>query len=93
MAKELGMNPRTLIQNIPTGREPRTNRFRGFVCHYGQFPKGEPECEVAGCGAQPFLRLYEDFQFDPQCVWGETTIVLFDRVAASTQSDRKAIPD
>ena len=37
--------------------EPGTNRYRGNLCHYAQCPKDKPECEVAGCGAQPFLDL------------------------------------
>lgn len=59
--------------------ESGTNRYRGNLCHYGQCPKGKPECEVAGCGAQPFLRLYEDFEFDRYAPCGEHAITLFDR--------------
>jgi hypothetical protein len=63
--------------------EPGTHRYRGNLCHYGQCPKGKPECEVAGCGAQPFLQLYEDFKFDRRAPFGEHAAVLFDRASAA----------
>lgn len=66
--------------------EPGTNRYRGNLCHYGQCPKGKPECEVAGCGAQPFLRLYADFAFNPRAPLGEHAVVLFDRVPPVAES-------
>jgi hypothetical protein len=59
--------------------EAGTDRYRGNLCIYGQCPKGKPECEVAGCGAQPFLQLYEDFRFDRRAPYGEHGVVLFDR--------------
>lgn len=62
--------------------EPGTDRFRGNLCHFGQCPKGKPECEIAGCGASPFLRLYEDFDFNPRAPFGEHAVVLFDRDSA-----------
>ncbi len=61
--------------------EPVSNRYRGNLCHFGQCPKGKPDCEVAGCGAQPFLQLYEDFQFDQLAPFGEHTVTLSDRAA------------
>ncbi len=66
--------------------EPGTHRYRGNLCHYGQCPKGKPECAVAGCGAQPFLRLYEDFKFNRLAPFGEHAVTLFDRAAASAPS-------
>ena len=61
--------------------EPGTDRYRGNLCHYGQCPKGKPECEVTGCGAQPFLQLHADFKFDRLAPRGEHAVVLFDRPA------------
>jgi hypothetical protein len=66
--------------------EPGTNRFRGNLCHYGQCPKGKPECCVPGCGAQPFLQLYDDFRLDPGALYGEHNVVLFDREVPSSPS-------
>ncbi len=66
--------------------EPGTNRFRGNLCHYSQCPKGKPECWVPGCGAQPFLQLYEDFRLDPGALYGEHNVVLFDREVPSSAS-------
>ncbi len=61
--------------------EPGTHRFRGNLCSFGQCPKEKPECAVAGCGAQPFLRLYEDFRFDRSAPLRAPAIVLFDRAS------------
>jgi hypothetical protein len=62
--------------------EPRTNRFRGNLCFYGNCPKDKPDCEVPGCGAQPFLRLFEDYKFDHTCLFAEHNVVLFERKPA-----------
>jgi hypothetical protein len=59
--------------------EPGNDRYRGNLCHFGQCPKGKPECAVTGCGAQPFLRLYRDFDFDPRAPFGPHAVVLFAR--------------
>jgi len=63
--------------------EPGSDRFLGNLCHYGQCPKGKPECAVSGCGAQPFLQLYEGFRLDPGALCGEHNVVLFDRESAA----------
>ena len=70
--------------------EPETNRFRGNLCHYSRCPKGKPECGVPGCGAQPFLQLYEDFRLDPGALYGEHNVVLFDRATPSSPSPAPA---
>ena len=59
--------------------EPSTNRYRGRLCTYGQCPKGKPECRVPGCGAQPFLQLYEDFEIHPRVFAERPCVVLFER--------------
>jgi predicted nucleotidyltransferase len=59
--------------------EQETNRYRGNLCTYGTCPKGKPECNEAGCGAQPFLRIYEGFRFDRMAAFGEHATVLFSR--------------
>ncbi len=59
--------------------EPGTDRFRGNLCHFGQCPKGKRECEVAGCGAQPFLQLFPDFNFEGRGLRGPHAVVLFER--------------
>jgi hypothetical protein len=72
--------------------EPGTHRYRGNLCRYGQCPKGKPECEVAGCGAQPFLQLYEDFKFDRFAPFGEHAVVLFDRAAIGPAPADENVP-
>jgi predicted nucleotidyltransferase len=59
--------------------EQGTNRYRGNLCSFGTCPKGKPECNEAGCGAQPFLRVYEGFRFDHMAPFGEHATVLFSR--------------
>lgn len=61
--------------------EPAGDRYRGNLCRFGQCPKGKPECAVAGCGAQPFLQLFRDFEFDPHAPFGGHAVVLFDRLS------------
>jgi hypothetical protein len=61
--------------------EPETHRYRGNLCHYGQCPKGKDDCQVTGCGAQPFLQLYQDFEFDRFAPLREPAVVLFDRIS------------
>jgi hypothetical protein len=64
--------------------EPGTNRYRGNLCHFATCPKDKPECAVAGCGAQPFLRLYEDFPFNRLAPLTPPAIVLFDRAGEAS---------
>jgi hypothetical protein len=59
--------------------EPGTNRYRGRLCIFGQCPKGKPECEVPGCGAQPFLQLYEKFEISPRVFAEQPCVALFNR--------------
>ena len=59
--------------------EPGSDRYRGRSCSYGQCPKGKPECEVAGCGAQSFLRQHEEFRFDHTSLHREWVVTLFER--------------
>jgi len=61
--------------------EPGTNRHRGRLCTYGQCPKGKPECRVPGCGAQPFLQLYEKFEIHPRVFVEQPCVVMFERKA------------
>ena len=59
--------------------EPGTNRYLGRLCTFGQCPKGKPECQVPGCGAQPFLQLYQDFEIHPRVFAERPCEVLFER--------------
>lgn len=62
--------------------EPRTNRFRGCLCHYGECPRGKPECDVPGCGALPFLQLFEDYRLEPAALAPDRSVVLYERTPA-----------
>lgn len=59
--------------------EPTTNRYRGRLCIFGQCPKGKPECEVPGCGTQPFLQLYQNFAINPRGFEEQPCVVLYQR--------------
>lgn len=59
--------------------EPDTNRYHGRLCTFAKCPKGKPECRVPGCGAQPFLQLYEDFEIHPRVFAEKPCVVLFER--------------
>ena len=59
--------------------EPGTNRYQGWLCIFGQCPKGKPECRVPGCGAQPSLQLYEDFEIHQRVFAEGPCVVLFER--------------
>ncbi len=59
--------------------EAGTDRFRGNLCHFGQCPKGKRECEVAGCGAQPFLQLFANFNLEGRGLRSPQAVVLFER--------------
>jgi hypothetical protein len=63
--------------------ESGSDRYRGRLCFYGQCPKGKPECEVPGCGAQPFLRQHEDFHFNRADLRQEWVVTLFERPVPS----------
>jgi len=57
--------------------EASTNQFRGNLCHYGECPKGKPECAVPGCGAPRFVQIREGLRFKHDALAAGT--VLFDR--------------
>ncbi|MEE8296627.1 MAG: hypothetical protein V3R26_02235 [Hyphomicrobium sp.] len=61
--------------------EPETNRYLGRLCIFSQCPKGKAECQVTGCGANPFLRQHEDFLFLPHALATDKTVILFERTA------------
>ena len=59
-----------------------SDTYRGRLCSFGQCPKpGKRERLVENCGAQPFLRQFEDYQFRAGQFQSEPKVVLFDRAA------------
>ena len=60
--------------------EASTDRFRGNLCHYGECPKGKPECAVLGCGASRFVQIREALSFRHDALAAGT--VLFERATA-----------
>jgi len=57
-----------------------TGEYRGRLCIFGQCPKpGKRECQVPGCGAQPFLQQFRDYRFDVARFASQPKVILFDR--------------
>lgn len=79
------------VQNTPYGGvanhqvdvhvlEAASGAYRGRLCSFGQCPKkGKIQCLVPGCGAQPFLRQFEKYWFNPGQFEAEPKVILFDR--------------
>jgi hypothetical protein len=80
-----------VVQNTPYGGvashqvdvhlfDASSGEYRGRLCVFGQCPKPKKrECLVPGCGAQPFLRQYAGYRFNPGRFDGEPKVILFDR--------------
>ena len=66
-------------------RLPQKNHGRTDLRGGLQALKYQRSHAVAGCGAQPFLRLYEDFRFDRTAPLRDPAVVLFDRAPAAPQ--------
>jgi hypothetical protein len=60
--------------------EPRTDRYLGRLCIFGQCPKGKKECRVEGCGKTPFLQRHDEFTFDWSAA-SQGSIVLYERTS------------
>ena len=68
--------------------EPGTDRYRGRLCIYGECPKpGKKDCFVDGCGAQLFLRQFDDYKFDRLEFWETKKEVLFERPGAPPEDE------
>ena len=54
--------------------------YRGRACAFGQCPKpGKSECWVPNCGKTPFLRQFDNYQFNNARFGYEPKVTLFDR--------------
>ena len=42
-----------------------TGAHLGMVCHYNQFPKHKPACNVPGCGTSKFVQVPDSFRLKP----------------------------
>ncbi len=82
MAKEMGLNPRSLIKNIPSKSEPWKAPVKDWVRE--MYRKRQEKAERtkkrrADSGDTPFLRQHEEFHFDPNGLRPGRVVVLFDR--------------
>lgn len=53
--------------------------YLGRLCSYGQCPKGKIECDVPGCGREPFLKQHEDFVLRPDALAPDRCMQLYER--------------
>jgi hypothetical protein len=59
--------------------EPGSDRYLGRLCKFATCPKGKPECEVTGCGREPFLRQHERFVFWHRALDEDRCVRLYSR--------------
>lgn len=61
--------------------ETDTNRYLGRLCDFNKCPKHKNnlDCMSQGCGIPPFLKQIPQFQFHPQSIAEDSSIVLFER--------------
>ncbi len=56
--------------------------YRGRLCIFKECPKaGKRECQVPGCGEEPFLQQFKQYGFNPAQFEAESRVVLFDRAS------------
>jgi hypothetical protein len=53
--------------------------YLGRLCTYGECPKGKRECEVPGCGREPFLKQHAEFTFWPDALAEDRIMRLYER--------------
>jgi hypothetical protein len=56
-----------------------TNDYLGRLCTYGKCPKGKRDCEVPGCGREPFLKQHADFTFWANALAEDRIMRLYER--------------
>jgi len=56
-----------------------TNDYLGRLCTFGECPKGKRDCEVTGCGREPFLKQHADFTFWPDAHAPQRSMRLYER--------------
>jgi hypothetical protein len=56
-----------------------TDDYLGRLCTFGECPKGKRDCEVPGCGREPFLRQHADFTFWPDAHAPHRSMRLYER--------------
>jgi hypothetical protein len=54
-------------------------RYLGRTCYYKSCPRGHRDCLAEGCGAKPFLKQMEGFEFWPSTLEPSRCLTLFDR--------------
>lgn len=59
--------------------EPGSDRYLGRLCDFNRCPRGKRECDVTGCGATPFLRQHDAFEWWPETLAADRAVRLYDR--------------
>jgi hypothetical protein len=65
--------------------EPGSERYLGRMCEFKACPADKAACLAPGCGATPFLRQHEGFEFHPEALDPAHSLGLFDRATGKTR--------
>jgi hypothetical protein len=67
-------------------------RYVGRVCYFRSCPKGHRDCMAEGCGARPFLKQMDGFEFWSSTLAPANCLTLFDRANGGAIGLATAIP-
>ena len=68
------------------------DRYLGRACYFKSCPRGHRDCHAQGCGAQPFLKQMDGFEFWPSTLEPSKILVLFDRPNGGLVGSAAALP-
>ncbi len=67
-------------------------RYVGRVCYFRSCPRGHRDCTAKGCGARPFLKQMDGFEFWPSTLAPANSVPLFERASGGVVGLATAIP-
>ena len=68
------------------------DRYLGRACYFKACPRGHRDCLAERCGAQPFLKQMDGFEFWPSTLEPSKILVLFDRANGGLIGSAAALP-
>ena len=69
-----------------------TGRYLGRACYFKSCPRGHRDCLAEGCGARPFLKQMDGFEFWPSTLEPSKCVTLFDRAHGGIIGWAAALP-
>jgi hypothetical protein len=67
-------------------------RYLGRACYYKSCPRGHRDCLAEGCGAKPFLKQMDGFEFWPSTLEPSKCLTLFDRAQGGVIGSATTLP-